>query len=317
MLLLLITALPLVAYSVSEPVPEAPAKANVLGVVNPGALLWRGVRQSEAGRVQASGMDTGVLIDPQGMAWIERNRNIKLAAAWLIPITIALILLFYLIRGKIRIDGGPSGQRIKRWSLYSRLLHAYTAILFVVLLVTGFSLSFGRMALIPLLGKEGFSAYAGVAKLLHNYLGPAFAVGVLLMLLSWIRHNLPGKGDLTWLAQGGGIFGHQHPPAGRFNAGEKLWFWWIASFGVLACVSGLVLNFPIFPELTRENMQLANTLHLAAAAVWSLFFFGHAYIGSIGTEGAWEAMKTGHCDLKWAEQHHNLWVEDLRKKGEL
>jgi formate dehydrogenase subunit gamma len=137
---------------------------------------------------------------------------------------------------------------------------------------------------------------------------------VLLIVVSWIKYNLPAKEDLEWFKKGGGIVGNEHPPAGRANAGEKVWFWIICTVGLGVCVTGLILDFPIFNQ-TRGIMQTSQLLHALLAIGWIAVFFGHVYIGTIGTEGALEGMTTGYVDANWAKQHHNLWYEELKKRG--
>lgn len=295
---------------------ERVAQQDEADGVNPRANYWRAVRESEIGITTASGpYTTTQLINTEGQEWRElRNGPIATYGAWALPLVILAIGLFYIFRGQVKLEDGRSGQKVERWSVAERTMHWYTAILFIIMAVTGLSLLFGRAALIPLLGAEGFSAWAQFSLLLHNYLGPFFSVGVLLIIISWIRYNIPNKTDLNWFKQGGGIVGDQHPSAGRMNGGEKGWFWLICTVGVVTIISGLVLDFPIFGQ-SRETMQTANVIHGIASMIWIAVFFGHVYIGTLGTEGAFEGMATGKVDTRWAKQHHDLWYQDVISKG--
>jgi len=282
---------------------------------NPRANFWRAVRDGNQGYSAVTGPETGVLIQNGGENWRTlRNGPLMLYGGWFLLGVAVAIVLFYLIRGKVRLEGGRSGLTVPRWMAVERLLHWYTAVLFLVLMVTGLTLLFGRELLIPLLGKDAFAAWAGLAKQLHNYLGPFFAAGLLLELLFWARHNIPRRVDFKWFAQGGGVVGSSHPSAGRMNGGEKLWFWVIATVGVVMVASGLVLNFPNF-EQTRGQMQLAHLVHSGSAIIMMAFALGHIYIGTIGTEGALQGMVTGRVDAEWAKQHHDLWYQDLLERG--
>jgi formate dehydrogenase subunit gamma len=165
-----------------------------------------------------------------------------------------------------------------------------------------------------MIGKDAFAAWAGLAKQLHNYAGPFFAAGLLVELLKWVRYNIPKKVDAEWFARGGGMVGSKHPPAGRMNGGEKLWFWILATVGITMVASGFVLNFPNF-EQTRGQMQLAHMIHTATAMVVMAVALGHIYIGTLGTEGAIQGMTTGRVDAEWAKQHHDLWYQDLLERG--
>jgi formate dehydrogenase subunit gamma len=282
---------------------------------NPRADYWRDVRQGMPGYTAVTGQETGVLIQDGGEEYRQlRNGAVVNVGAVVLPLVLLAIGLFFVWRGKIKLEHGKSGQVVERWSLPERVMHWYTATLFVILSVTGLSLLYGRAVLIPVLGLAGFAAYAEFAKNFHNYLGPFFVVGVLLIVISWIKYNLPAKEDLEWFKKGGGIVGNEHPSAGRVNAGEKIWFWIVCTVGLGVCVTGLILDFPNF-EQTRGVMQVSQLLHAILGIGWIAVFFGHVYIGTVGTEGALEGMTTGYVDVNWAKQHHDLWYEDLKKRG--
>jgi formate dehydrogenase subunit gamma len=296
----------------------AVAKDNLNVVPNPGAALWRDVRKGSRGITRAPGGEAGVLINDSGEAWRKlRNGRIRTYGGWGLFFVLVAILVYHVASGGgIKLQGGRSGRTIERWSMFNRVVHWYIAILFLILALTGFSLMFGRAIMIPLMGKEVFGAYAAFGKMLHNYLGPFFFAGVLVMIASVMRHNLPEKTDLEWLAQGGGYLGGGHPHCGRNNAGEKILTYWVfATVGIVVCVTGIVLNFPNF-EQTRETMQLNTIIHGIAALVWMFFVFGHMYLGSVGVEGALDGMITGHVDENWAKEHHDLWYEEVKTKSE-
>ena len=167
--------------------------------------------------------------------------------------------------------------------------------------------------LIPWLGLEGFSAYATVAKAVHNYGGPLFLVGVIIEVVTWMRINTFKSHDLVWLKSLGGMLKKDaHPPAGRANGGEKVWFWFIATLGLLGVgISGLVLDFPNFGQ-SRETMQLANVIHSVLAGLWLTIAFGHIYLGTIGVPGTFRGMATGKVSEEWMKEHHNLWYQQLK-----
>ena len=131
-----------------------------------------------------------------------------------------------------------------------------------------------------------------------------------MLFIRFAWRNLRSRGDLTWLAKGGGIVGKAHVSAGFFNAGEKIWFWSVILLGIAVSVSGLVLIFPILGQ-SREIMQLALMVHGIAAVIFIAGSFGHIYIGTIGTEGSLESMTTGYVDENWAEAHHDRWHAEV------
>lgn len=319
--LLLVVALavlmPLGGHLYVGPSQSSAQPAQTAQPVNPRAEYWRGVRRGDAGYTTVPGTGMDVAIHNGGQNWRQvRNGWVVNYGGWFLVGAFLIIGLFFVLRGPQRIEGGRSGTRVKRWSTLDRTVHWATALMFVILAVTGLSLLFGRAVLIPLFGLNGFSAWAGIAMTLHNYLGPVFAGAVAIMIALWIRHNIPRKVDLEWLAAGGGVARNAHPDAGFANAGEKLWFWFICTVGVVVIVSGLVMDFTNL-GVDRRDFQLANVVHATAACMWIALWFGHACIGTIGTEGALEGMTTGYVDERWARQHHKLWLEDAERDGTL
>ncbi len=284
--------------------------------INPRSEYWRAVRESAPGVTTASGpYVTNTMMQGGGETWREiRNGPISTFGPWMLAMMLLVIGLFHLINRPHGIRGGRSGDTVPRWSVTERTLHWYVAILFIIMAITGLSLLFGRRVLIPLMGPEGFAFWARWAMDIHNYLGPFFSVGVLLIIVAWIRYNIPTKTDWQWFKRGGGIIGNKEVHAGRMNGGEKSWFWIICSVGMVSIITGLIWDFPVF-GFSREIMQITNIIHSAASIVWVTVFFGHAYIGTLGTEGAIEGMIKGEVDVNWMKQHHDLWYEELQRKG--
>ncbi|MGU9958120.1 MAG: formate dehydrogenase subunit gamma [Arenicellales bacterium WSBS_2016_MAG_OTU3] len=306
------------------------ANAQVSGDTNQRANFWRAVRGGNEGYSAVQGAETGMLINNGGQNWrVWRDGFLIKNGKWLLVGALGLVVLFFVVRGRIKLVDRPTGATVPRWNVFERLLHWYTAILFVALAITGLSMLFGRAVLIPLVGAKGFSVWATFSINIHNTVGPFFSVGVLLMLILWVRHNIPKAVDLAWLASGGGIIGKAHPSAEKANGGEKIWFWIVILIGLLAvCGTGLVLigwgqeyaapylgGLASMVETTRANMQFMHQIHAMAALIWIAIFFGHAYIGTLGTEGAIEGMTKGKVSVEWAKQHHDLWYEKVKNKG--
>ena len=280
---------------------------------NPRSDYWRAVRQGSAGRTTVQGQETGVLVQSGGETWRQlRNGPVKYYGAIALGSVLLLLLLYQLLHGRVKIEAGRSGRTVPRWSLFIRVLHWYVAILFILLALTGLSLLYGRAVLIPAFGHEGFAAWAQVAKVIHDYIGPPFVAGIVLMLIVLLPYNLPEKHDIKWLSCGGGMLGKgRHAHCGRVNAGEKIFTYGaMLVLGIVVCVSGLVLDFPNYGQ-TRETMQLANVLHAGASVLWLAIMLGHIYLGLWGVEGSLEAMTRGQVDENWARQHHDLWYENL------
>ena len=308
-LLLLTLVLPLIPYAVAD-LGEPAGK-----VINPGTDLWREVRQrdrSVVGTTQVQGVDTGVLINVYGEDWrqFRMQRLIPYGAA-LMGVVLSVLLLYYLLRGPLRIQGGPSGHKIQRFSVFERTTHWFTVSLFLLLALTGLILLYGRFVLIPLLGAEGFALTASASKEAHNLFGPMFLVAILMMFVTFVKDNLYARGDIGWLLKGGGMLGGGHVSAGRFNAGEKIWFWIAVLGGAVLCVTGLILDFAVFGQ-GRVVMELSHVLHGIVALLLISVSFGHTYLGTAGVEGSFGSMTTGDVDEAWAKSHHDRWYAEVK-----
>ena len=252
---------------------------------------------------------------PAGRDW-RHFHEVTLRWIGAIAILGMLIILvaFYLIRGQVKLESGYSGRRVVRFNAFERFVHWMTATCFIILAISGLNITFGKPMLMPLMGEGAFAAWAQWAKYAHNYLSFPFAIGVFCIFLMWIAGNIPNKVDVEWLKRGGGIVGHDHPPAYRFNAGQKLIYWIVVLGGTAVAISGYLLMFPFYAT-DIQGMQLAQTVHAIIAVLFVAAMLGHIYIGTIGMEGAFEAMGTGEVDLNWAKEHHALWVEEEKAKG--
>ena len=267
------------------------------------------------GRVTIPDTKAATLERPAGREWraFHQNTMTKIGAVAVLGMLIALIA-FYLIRGRIRIESGPSGQTLTRFNGFERFVHWLTAACFIVLALSGLNVTFGKALLLPLIGPEAFTNISIVAKWAHNYLAWPFMLGVALMFLVWIKDNIPGMVDVRWFAAGGGIVGKGHPPAKRFNGGQKIVFWTVVLGGAALAVSGIYLLFPATAGGVL-NLQFWNVVHGIVGVLMVAAILAHIYIGTIGMEGAFDAMGSGEVDLNWAREHHSLWVADEMKKG--
>lgn len=268
------------------------------------------------GRVSIPDQKAASLIQPEGREWrVFHQDKLPLIGGVVILGMLLALVLFFLVRGRIRIDSGPSGTTITRFATFDRFTHWLTAGCFIILALSGLNLSFGRMVILPVFGPEAFSTLAGYGKLAHNFLSFPFMLGIAMMFLIWVRDNIPEKLDLDWIKAGGGLFSKgKHPPAKRFNAGQKVVFWIVFFGGLAMSVSGWFLLFPYMSEGGVSSLQIWTTLHALIAVGFVAAMLAHAYIGSVGMEGAFDAMGSGEVDLNWAKEHHSLWVAEEQAK---
>jgi formate dehydrogenase subunit gamma len=322
-------------FEVKPDASEAPGYAAQTNAerdkVQPGnnAPLWRQVGAGVTGFSSLpmhEAPEAGNLIQPfvqypgssltnAGEAWRQVRNN------WLIPYGGALLLivmgaiaLFYVSKGTIMQHGADTGRKIERFTPLERSAHWANAIAFVILGVSGIVMAFGKFFLLPVMGLTLFGWLSYALKNMHNFAGPVFAVSLVIVFVTFVRDNMPSRGDLMWLLKGGGLLSGKEIPSHRFNAGEKLVFWGgVFLLGLIVVGSGFVLD-KIVPGLVymRETMQIAHMIHAAAAVLMLAMFIGHIYIGTIGMQGAYQGMRTGYVDETWAREHHEEWYDDIK-----
>lgn len=279
--------------------------------------IWRALRYGLPGRSSTQQVEDAILINAEGVWWSDiRQFDGPLVRYGLygLAAVASAVLLFFLLRGRMRLEGGRSGRNIERFSLTHRITHWSIAALFLLLAMTGLILIFGRLLLIPLIGRDAFSVLATASMQAHNLFGPVFFVSLCALFITFVRGNVPTLRDFGWLIRVGGTFGG-HVSAGRYNAGEKAWFWIVMLAGLALSASGLVLSFP--DDLgTRNLLHLSELTHAIAALIFIGFSIGHIYLGTIGVEGTLEGMVEGCVDENWARSHHDLWLEEIQATEE-
>lgn len=277
------------------------------------APVWKEVRGNQAQTTSLPGRETNVLIQPQGQTWRAlHNSKLAVYGGWALVAMFLVIVAYYFIKGVIELPEPETGRKVLRFNAWERTAHWTTAICFVILACSGLIILFGKTVLLPIIGYTLFSWLAVLAKNLHNFVGPLFVISIVLTFVTFLRDNWPRRGDWQWLIHFGGLFGGHTTPSHRFNALEKLWFWFgLLTLGFVMGASGFVLDFPNFDQ-TRQTMQTANVVHVIGATLFVLGAMGHIYMGTIGMAGAYRAMRDGYVDETWAKVHHELWYQDIK-----
>ena len=295
--------------------------------------FWRAIRKGVRGTVSIPDKKAAQLVQSDGDEFRAfRNGPMSEYGGWLMLAVLIVLVLFFVLRGRIRVDAGLSGTTIERFNAFERFIHWMTASSFVVLALSGLNTLYGKYFLPAIIGKQAFASLTLFGKYAHTWIAWAFMLGIILMFISWVKDNIPGKADVQWLLVGGGLLTKGvHPPSKRFNAGQKFIFWSVVLGGASLAGSGLALLFPFEIQLFAGTFKILNAFgmnlptelsplqetqyalmwHGIVALVMIAIIIGHIYIGSIGMEGAFDAVGTGHVDLNWAKEHHNLWVADV------
>lgn len=303
--------------------------------VQPGnnSPLWRDAARGMEGFTslpKSQDPEAGVLIQAPVQYWGSRLTTAgeawrQVRNVWLIPyggalflIVLGALAIFYFTKGPIgEHDSAGGGRRIERFTPFERSTHWANAIAFGVLAISGIVMAFGKFFMLPVIGGALFGWLTWALKTMHNFAGPVFAVSLLIMFFTFLRDNWPERGDMAWILKGGGLFskkGEHPPPSNRYNPGEKFVFWvGVLLLGSVVVGSGLVMD-KLLPGILydRSTMQVAHMVHYVSTILMMCMFAGHIYLGTIGTRGAYKAMRTGYVGEEWAREHHGRWYEDIQ-----
>lgn len=256
-----------------------------------------------------------VLVQPMGRTF----RDVRMLwQPWidlgLIIVALGAMALLYFVGGSAHYHPDPAGRKIQRFNAFERFAHWLTAVSFIWLALTGLNLVWGRWVLEPILGDNAFAAMSHWAKVSHNAVAFAFMVGLVIVTVQWLRHNIPSRLDWFWIKSGGGMFGGPHPPAEKFNAGQKMIYWATVFGGGLITLTGIALLLPFY-AVDITGMQIMHLVHSMVAALMIAVIIGHVYLGTLGIRGSFDAMATGDVDWNWAHEHHSLWAEKEAAKA--
>jgi formate dehydrogenase subunit gamma len=313
MLLAVAMALPALAQQPSRvnPTADSVREQQLLDALKPGS-------QGIAGRASIPDPRAPNLIQPAGRDWrVWRDTTLPRMGAILFSLMIVALVAFLALRGRIKVEAGLSGHQVERFNSAERFAHWLMATAFIVLAITGLNVTYGRQLLLPVMGPETFTAFSQWAKYLHNYMSFAFVLGLVMVFVQWVLFNIPSIRDISWIAQGGGIIGKNHPPAAKFNFGQKLVFWITIVGGALMAATGYAMMFPYYEvpvaglasyTTTIEGLQYVSYLHGLIAVIMITVIIAHIYIGTVGMQGAFWSMGTGKVDANWAKQHHSVWA---------
>ncbi|MXY17832.1 MAG: formate dehydrogenase subunit gamma [Acidobacteria bacterium] len=197
---------------------------------------------------------------------------------------------------------------LHRFNLLERIIHWVVGVTYVALLLTG--LAFAYPPLFWLTAPLGGGA---MARVLHPYIGALFGVAMLLMVVLWIRDMFLNRLDVQWMAAVHHYATHQRdkvPPAGKYNAGQKLFFWVQGVLAIVFVATGVMLWFPEQFAPARTLLSSARLLHYIATLGGGLFLVLHVYLGTVAYPGTARSMIDGKVTRQWARLHHPRWHEE-------
>src|SRR5207253_6072109 len=170
--------------------PPAPAQGStaVPGWNNP-PKSWESASEKPQ-YASIPGRETNRLIQGEGRQWRAfRNGPLTQYGGWLIVLVLAGIIVFYLIKGPIKLHNPPTGRLIERFNAVERAAHWTMAISFVLLAFSGIVMLFGKYVILPWLGYAGFSWITIISKNLHNFIGPLFIFSIVVGFLIFVKDN--------------------------------------------------------------------------------------------------------------------------------
>ncbi len=285
--------------------------------------IWAQLKAGEEGRTTSTSEFHTQAINTYDLRVLELRSDI-LAPALMAALfgMIIIFVLFIKVNGISKLHGGYSGKLVYRWSKFDVSIHWLGAIPCLLLILTGLMLIAGRYFVQPYIGEGLWAGLVNAAKQIHDIMAIPFMLGWALMVTLWAKNQMPKMYDLKWMMVVGGYinfgpFKGKHPDAGFANAGEKLWFWAFAAFGLLISASGMLLLFPNWFEPSRTLSLIALVLHSVSAIIITAFSIVHIFMATVMSEGGMECMVSGYCDETWASQHHNLWFDEIKENGTL
>lgn len=194
-----------------------------------------------------------------------------------------VFLLHFLVIGAKHFD--HDGEQILFFSLVTRIVHFIAAVSFTLLAITGLMIVFGKYL--------GGGAPIHMARIVHLVSAIVFAIPAVLMFIIWVKDMLPQLHDLAWMLILGGYLSKEKKPvpAGKFNAGQKMYFWFATVGGGVMAFTG----YYIWGMGTGTgDLRLYTIIHNILGMGILSFFITHVYMSVFAIAGSLQSMKTGY-----------------------
>ncbi len=240
--------------------------------------------------------------------------NIFLIIVLCVP---AVFLGHYLIVGPKIFS--HDGEKIYIFPAFQRFIHLLAAISFVILIPTGLMIIFGKYF--------GGGFLVELARHLHGFATVIFLISLVPMFLFWAVEMLPSQDDIKWIFILGGYLSKEikEIPAGKFNAGQKMWFW-VSAFGgaVMIATGGFMFlqDFDLGIASTLGGSQIdllrgSAIIHNCLAVIITAFFFTHAYMSLFAIKGAIHSIITGYKEHDEVKYLHSSLYKKLKQQGKI
>ncbi|WP_417326605.1 formate dehydrogenase subunit gamma [Halarcobacter sp.] len=236
--------------------------------------------------------------------------NAYLSIILIVPMA---FLIHYLIIGPKKFS--HDGKKYYVFTLFNRIIHGMAAISFIIIVPTGLIMMFGSTF--------GGGAFVTACKELHAVATVLFMISVVPMFLMWLRSMLFTADDIKWFMILGGYLSKEKKPvpAGKFNAGQKMWFWVCTIGGVAMIFTGATLyvqdlNLAVLTMfgLTKiEMLRLCIIVHNVVGLAMVALFFTHLYMSIFAIKGAIVSMINGYKEEEEIEILHSSYYKELEK----
>jgi len=199
---------------------------------------------------------------------------------------------------------------LQRFTYAQRVVHWVVGLSFLLLLFTGLAFSYPSLFWLTALVGGGPAARA-----IHPVAGFVFSAGLVFMFFMWVKDMFISKTDIEWAKAIKAYASHDRanvPPTGKYNAGQKSFFWVQIVLGAVLLLTGIPLWAPAWggKDFSGDFLNLMRFLHYLAALGGGLFLIIHVYLGTVAYPGTLIGMINGRVSQGWAKLHHPLWAKE-------
>jgi formate dehydrogenase subunit gamma len=205
----------------------------------------------------------------------------------------------------------PPGT-VSRYTAGARVNHWLTAACLVLLALSGLALFHPALFFLSSLFGGGAPTRA-----VHPWIGVVLMASFALLFIRFVRYNFWTRDDTRWIGAIREVLvnDEEHvPEVGRYNAGQKLYFWMMSLLIVVLFCTGLVMwDRYFFPYTTIPQKRLAVLAHSVAAVFSIMVWIVHVY-AALWVRGTVQAMTRGVVSAGWSWRHHRKWLREVVRR---
>lgn len=237
-----------------------------------------------------------------------REEFVKPVLTWLIPIVAGLCLLHYVTFGPRRVEKDNPDETVKLFGPLERLMHLLLFLAFLALAATGLGFILAKL---PYTRGNFWTSHGALE--LHEIAGFIFAGATVVATLRWFMTAIPARYDIEWVKVFGGyLWIKAHPPAGKFNFGQKMFFWAAMLLAILLSITGITMW--LRPGGDDGWATIAYTIHDLCGVLLVSLVVVHLYLATIANPGTLRSIFTGKVTKAWAHDHHPNWAQEQQAK---